>query len=72
MTFIFNHHTYIISTGTLRLWILLCFIELVCWAFVARHWYLRKHPKIAEDLPWPKSPLSVGMRNHLDEHERKS
>jgi hypothetical protein len=70
MTFIFNQHAYIISTGMLHLWILLCFIELVCWAFIARYWYLRKHPKLAEDPPWPKSPLSVGMRNHLDEREK--
>ena len=72
MTFIVNHHIYSISTGMIHLGILLCFIELVCWALIARHWYLRRHPKLAEDPPWPKSSLSVGMRNYLDEHETKS
>jgi len=72
MTFIINHHTYIIGAGMLRLWIALCFIELVCWSLIARHLYLKRHPKLAEDPPWPKSPLSVGMRNYLDEHERNS
>jgi len=69
MTFIVNHHTYVISAGMIRLWVLLCIIELVCWALLARHWYLKRHPKLTEDPPWPTSPLSVKMRNYLDEHE---
>ncbi len=72
MTFIINHHTYIITAGMLRLWFLLGFIELLCWAAIARHWYLRKHPKFVKDPPWPESPLTVGMRNYLDEHDRQS
>ena len=72
MAFIINHRTYVTITGMLHLWILLCLIELVFWAFIARHWYLRRHPKIDEDPPPTKSPLSVGMRNYLDEHETKS
>jgi hypothetical protein len=72
MTFIIDHHTYVIVTGMLHLWILLCLIELVFWAFIARHAYLKMHRKIDEDPPQPRSPISVGMRNYLDEHETKS
>jgi len=72
VTFIVDHHIYIISTGMIQLWSVLCLVELVCWAFIARHWYLRRHPKLAQEPPWPKSPLTVGMRNYLDEHKTKS